>query len=381
MSDREYPGGDDGKSPKPPFRQIVFEEIAKRLTFAASVPDADFNPLTASAPELESFKLPPRPDPTTSPGAFQNWQRAMSPPLSFIPIKPATELFAVSDEGKQSQFQQAAQAISNNWSGAYIRDNYGETYTRIQGIWVVPRPYPPPPAAPGGNWLPGTSVATIWIGLDGADPGSLAMPQLGTYQQVDLAAATSDPASLVTTVVAWWQWWQRDDIAGQQVSIPQSQFPLQVGDVVYAELDVIDPSKVRFFLKNLSTGMVFPAFDLTKPSPLPVNPNFPVTVEGRTAEWIVERQTQVGTTDLRPFCDYGEVLFHGCTAEVMSKKTGTTSEQQLELATLLRMADWTVPSTSGGVDQPGLRNPGIIVSTPALQGDDGVLVTYTGDSP
>jgi hypothetical protein len=207
------------------------------------------------------------------------------------------------------------------------------------------------------------------------------MPQVGTYQEVDLAAATNDPANLVTSVVAWWQWWQRDDINGHQVNILQSEFPLQIGDVVYAELDVIDPGTVRFFLKNLSTGKVFPPFDLKEPSPLPVNPNFPVTVEGRTAEWIVERQTEAGTTDLRPFCDYGEVLFHGCTAEVMSKKTGTISEQQLELATLLRMTDWTVPSTSGGVDQPGLRNPGIIVSTPALQGDDGVLVTYTGDSP
>jgi hypothetical protein len=106
-----------------------------------------------------------------------------------------------------------------------------------------------------------------------------------------------------------------------------------------------------------------------------------VTVEGRTAEWIVERQTQVGTPDLRPFCDYGEVVFHGGTAEVTSGGTGVTSEQQLELATLLRMADGTVPSTSGGVDQPGLHNPDIIVSTAALQDNDGVLVTHTGDTP
>ena len=33
----------------------------------------------------------------------------------------------------------AADAMSNNWSGTYIRDNYGEAYTRIQGSWIVPR--------------------------------------------------------------------------------------------------------------------------------------------------------------------------------------------------------------------------------------------------
>jgi hypothetical protein len=368
---------------QPSYESLIFEEIAKRLTFAPSMPGTDFNPLTATAQQLESFKLPPRPDPTTSPHAFANWQRAMSAPLSFIqPESDLRKLFAVLVLGRQSQYSTtAAEAISGNWSGAYIRDDYGQVYTRIQAFWVVPRPYPPPPQMPGGNWLPGTSIATVWIGLDGADPASLSMPQLGTYQQVDLAASTSNPADLVTSVVAWWQWWQKDDATAHQINIPQGVFPLQIGDMVYVELDVINPGSVRFFLKNMSTGSVFPPFDLTQPSPLPVNPNFPVTVEGRTAEWIVERQTKVGTPDLRPFCDYGEAIFHGCTAEVTSRGTGVISEQQLELATLLRMADWTVSSTSGGVDQPGLHNPGIIVSTASLQGNDGVLVTYTGDTP
>jgi Peptidase A4 family len=361
------------------YEEVIWAEIGKRLRFALSAPDANFDPLIATPAELEKFKLPPRPDPGTSPHAFANWQRAMSPPLSFIPPDDPKKLFAVSDQGRQFQFLLSRQAatMSNNWSGGYIRDNYGEIYTRIQGSWVVPQPYPPPPPTPGGDWPPGDFVATAWLGLDGCDPGSLAMPQMGTYQEVKLAAASKNSADLQTTVNAWWQWWQKDDINGHQVDILQSAFPLNVGDVVYAELFVKDQTTVRFLLKNLSTGKMFPCFDLTQPSPVTVNPNFPVVVEGKTAEWIVERQTKAGTNDLRPFCDYGEVLFHGCTAEVTSRRTGATREQQLQLASLLRLADWTLPTPAGDY-QPGLRHPGTIVSTAALQGDDGVLVAYTG---
>ena len=361
--------------------RFVWDEIAKRLRFAPSVPGPEFDPLVATPEELESFKLPPRPDPNTNPRAFANWRKAMSPPLVFLAGGDATSLFEISVRSRQLQFQTSpddTKAMSSNWSGACIRDNEGETYTRIQGSWVVPRPYPPPPQTSGGDWLPGTTVATVWLGLDGYDPGSISMPQLGTYQEVVVTTATRNPADLVTSVSAWWQWWQIDD-NGTQVSIPPSKFPLQVGDLVYVELNVINPGKVRFFLKNLSLGTVFPPFELEQPSAPPTNPNFPATVEGRTAEWIVERQAEAFNTDrLRPFCDYGAVLFYGCNAQVTT--TTGTEDRQLDLATTIRMADWTLP-TPGGVDQPGIHNPGIIVSSAALQGDDGVLATYTGGTP
>jgi hypothetical protein len=84
VSDRSDSGRGKYQPAQPPYEQIMFEEIAKRLTFAPSVPGTDFNPLTATAKQLESFKLPSLPNPNTSPHAFANWQRAMSPPLSFI---------------------------------------------------------------------------------------------------------------------------------------------------------------------------------------------------------------------------------------------------------------------------------------------------------
>ncbi len=381
MSQSAAEPNDRDKTRQARYEEFVWTEIGKRLTFAAASPGPDFDPLLASPAELEQFKLPPRPDANNNPAAFENWRRAMSPPLSFIPVADVKTLFTVSALSRQLQLQttlRATQATSNNWSGAFIRNNYGESFTRIQGSWIVPRPYPPPPQANGGNWLPGTSVATVWLGLDGYDPGSLSMPQIGTYQQVVVNAATSNPGDLAPSANAWWQWWQKDD-SGHQVDIPTSVFPLQEGDLVYAELDVINANTVRFFLKNVSLGMVFPPFDLTPPTPPPTNANFPVTVEGQTAEWIVERQTEAGTPDLRPFCDYGTALFFGCNAQVITQ-SGATEDRDLELANTIRLADWTLP-TPEGVDQPGIHYPGAIVSSAALQGNDGVLVTYTGDTP
>ena len=107
--------------------------------------------------------------------------------------------------------------------------------------------------------------------------------------------------------------------------------------------------------KNLSLGTVFPPFDLDQPSPSPTNPNFPVTVEGRTAEWIVvKRQTEAHTTNLRPFCDYGAVMFYGCNAQVHTA-TGASEDRQLDLATTIRLADWNSRRPAGWTS-PGYIN-------------------------
>src|SRR6202035_5621548 len=125
-----------------------------------------------------------------------NWQRAMSPPLQFIPpevlpglVKDLTKLFAISQVRRQQQFMSAlvqTQQVSNNWSGAAVRNNPDEAYVLLQGSWIVPRPYPPPPSASGGNWLQGDYTSSSWIGLDGFDPGSLSLPQIGIAHSVSM---------------------------------------------------------------------------------------------------------------------------------------------------------------------------------------------------
>ena len=66
--------------------------------------------------------------------------------------------------------------------------------------------------------------------------------------------------------------------------------PVHANDRIYAKLTVINPWKVRFFIKNVTSGGAT-SFDWdfsTLPS---------AVVEGLTAEWIVERPTDVVTGD------------------------------------------------------------------------------------
>jgi hypothetical protein len=381
VDDKGKPDRDEG-----PLEE-VWAQINSRVSFAKESPDPGFNPLTASDQELEKFKLPPRPNAESSPHAFGNWRRAMSPPLHFIPnaelqtlVKDLKNLFRIAVRRRQRPQQASDSAeLSNNWSGAYIRDDLGETYNLIQGTWMVPRPYPPPPHIPGGPWSHGDFTASVWIGLDGHEGGSLSLPQIGTTQKVCVAADTSNLADLKVKVTAWWEWWYKDDPNAHQIDLSTSVFPVQTGEVICAQLDVLNPTKVRAFFKNQSSGLVYPPFDLTEPPVTVQNPAGPVKVEGQTAEWIVERQTKQKSPDLLPFCNFGAVMFTGCNAQVITAG-GTTADRQLQRARLIRMSDWTLPSTVDAY-QPGMDNLGIIVSSPALVGADTVLVSYTGGSP
>lgn len=369
--------------------ELIFEVLRKRMTFAKSTPDRGFDPLTASAEELERFKLPPRPDPRQNPRAFANWRRAMSPPLRFVSpenleilLKDPTALFRVAEDRRHHQFESAAdssQEVSRNWSGAYVRDNPGERYVSLQGTWVVPRPYPPPPAVSGDPWPEGTFYSSCWVGLDGHDPASLSLPQMGIGNSVSVPdAVTTDPNNLTVSVNAWWQWWVKGDSGNHPIEILPSIFPVHPGDIIIVQLNVLNSTTVRFVLKNQSTGQVFPPFDVTVP--VLTNLNRAVAVEGRTAEWIIERPTKVASIDLRPFCDYGAVTFYGCNAQVQTTPGGSvTEDRQLQRARLIRLADWTQPG--GTPFQPGMQQPGIVVSSAAPEGDDSVLVYYRGNGP
>jgi Peptidase A4 family len=386
-ADNSYKAGPDDPAHTQQQYAQIWSEIEKRVTFAKASPKPDFNPLAASDDELESFKLPPRPDARSSPYAFANWRRAMSPPLRFIPndvfrglVLDLKNLFTIDVSRRQRpQLASDSAELSNNWSGATIRDDLGETYDLVQGTWMVPRPYPPPPRIPGGLWSHGDFSVSVWIGLDGHDPGSLSLPQIGTTQVVSAATDTDNPSGLTVSVTAWWEWWFKDDPTSHQIDIPAALFPVQIGDVICAQLNVLNPTTVRAFIKNLSSGLVYPGFDLTPPTVTVQNPAGPVKVEGQTAEWIVERQTKPMSTAMLPFCNFGAVVFTGCNAQVVTAG-GTSGDRQLQRARTIRMSDWTLPSN---VDpyQPGMQNPGIIVSTPMLEGVDSVLLTYTGGSP
>lgn len=360
---------------------LIKAQIRERVAFAKQSPKPGFNPLRASPEELEKFKLPPRPDAKLSPRAFVNWRRMMSPPLWFIPqaklerfAEDPSLAFSVSETRRQQRLRMAGpttQEGSRNWSGAYIRDDPAKRFVLIQAYWIVSRPYPPPPEIAGDTWNAGTYHATTWVGLDGHDGGSLSLPQLGTSHVVTLPQDGNDLRQLQTSLGAWWQWWVKNDPMDHPIDIPSTEFLVQLGDLIAAQLDVLDPGTVRFTLKNQSSGQLFPPFDVAAPP----HQGGRLTVEGKTAEWIVERPAEPLSSDLLPFCDYGLVAFAHCNAAVALGQ-GPAQDRSLQNARLIRLADWT-PNVPGTTDQPGKHHPGVIVSSASPAGAQTALVYYS----
>ena len=182
------------------FERFVWDEIEKRLTFA-SIAGTGFRSADGHAGGTRKLQAaaPPRSEHSTH-ARSRTGGRAMSPPLVFIAggvlsVWSLFEIFPI--QSRQPQLRRSpvtAEAMSNNWSGAYIRDNDGETYTRIQGSWIVPRPYPPPPQA---SWR--RLAALVLHRCDclaragRLRSGKPAMPQIGTYQEVVRDHATQEP--------------------------------------------------------------------------------------------------------------------------------------------------------------------------------------------
>jgi Peptidase A4 family len=213
----------------------------------------------------------------------------------------------------------------------------------VQGAWLVPTP-----SAPTGSG-DGTYASSIWVGLDGNDPASRSLPQMGTGQYVTVTNGTPKPH-----LFAWWQWWDRNFPLAEQIVIKHKKFPVHAGDEIYAQIEALGPTKVSLFIKNLTTGLALPMWYGAPPS---VQQNFntiPVHVEGRTAEWIVERPGIPKTHPVRffPLADYGLTIFTQCNAA-----SGTPilyHDEQLQRARLIRMNVWDEAA-----------HPGILVSSPA----------------
>lgn len=179
-------------------------------------PPADFDPLRASPDDLIGYFLPQRPDGASTPRALANWTRAMSPPLSFVQ-RTASGLSTLRPWGERAVAAgtlPATQEASHNWSGAYIRTHDTSSFALVEAMWLVPRPYPPPGGQPGAAAAPGIYGSSVWIGLDGHDPGSFSLPQIGTAQFVNIP----------NPVYAWYQWWVRETKTSRQCRSTPSQW-------------------------------------------------------------------------------------------------------------------------------------------------------------
>jgi hypothetical protein len=321
------------------------------LTAVKWNPPADTKGLSqATADVLDSHCLPPRPDPLHAPISYATWQNAMSAPLSFISGSKA-DIFVTGDAMQSAALADRAicQATSWNWSGGVVRPPGSGSFASVSAVWATQTTRPP--AGVYGAGKPVEYRASVWVGLDGYDPASVAMPQIGTMHVTRSAAGYAASRS---PLVAWWQWWHSDTGGVGPALIPS--LAIGDGEDVFASVTALSPLKCRFFLKNLHSGQAV-AFDVD----LAQSPTY--EVNGLTAEWIVERPTILGSDQLYPLPDYGKVDIRSCAA--VSGQQDETCETDLSGATMLRMIDWSDPSP-----------PGTIVSTPEQTGPNQLLIQY-----
>jgi hypothetical protein len=276
---------------------------------------ADFNPLTATPDELAERCLPPAPDPREAPVAYANWVRAMASRPCFVEAVTEDDATILWTDVNRT----VSEVSSKNWSGAFVRPRTPDPMVLVQGRWIVPD-------TPPQRGLLG-SASSVWVGLDGYDPASGLIPQIGTAQippELWIGPRPDDQ-------FAWWQIW----VPGSRlVRIP---IKIRRRDAMYAQVQVLTATRVSLFLKNETTNWAFAIY-----ADVPEQHLGPF--ERRTAEWIVERPRTPKSkeiTDLisRPLTDYGETAFTDCNAATLAA-CGALHEFQLQRARLIRMAAW-----------------------------------------
>jgi hypothetical protein len=311
----------------PQFVIDALAELRERTTFPP-MPPSGFDPLKASAEELRNYGLPVPDDyPTGSPGYIASLRFLTGPepgmPVLFAPALAdlttfPSSLFTMSLTAPGHPWP--AQG-SNNWSGGYVTPRGGDSFTFVEGTWIVPAV-----AAPAGGTDPEYQSST-WIGLDGQGAyRDSTLPQIGTAQIFNTGTGTA-------TYAAWYQWWAKDV---SPVIMPVA-LTVNAGDEIYASVTVLNPTKVCFRIRNFTTASPVLIFYASAPTLC--------VISGATAEWIMERPTHLGGDSWYPYPlpAYQDFSFTGCRVESTSADGSPPKSIDLELAQLIRMKEITPP--------------------------------------
>jgi hypothetical protein len=342
----------------PQVSELVIDDLIERFT-ALPVPDAPFDPSTATPEELRRFGLPPRPDACKQPLLRRVWDRGFGKPMvlrRFAVVRQLVEATVYRPLTRTADLMLVAETrfeTSRNWSGSYITANQDRQFMQVWGQWTIPANLQlPPPPFQGPPGVPYT--CSNWIGLDGQRRYlNSSLPQIGTVSTL-LPNGT-------TSAQAWTQWWARNSTEIAPITLP---LPVSPGDEVLCVLTALDPQRVEFVMVNLS-AQPFPegivaqgiAPHVTLPNGIKVRPN----IAGATAEWILERPRILGQRTQNNFPDYGETEFSLCIAveadsvNIASLPGGVVQQQRGER--LLRMYDvLSGPARTAYISMPRKMN-------------------------
>ena len=345
----------------------IIAEVQRRFGTVPPPDPPDFDPSEAEPDQLRKLGIPPKPDPALHPEYFRLWSRIYGRKLRFVQTAFDLQAFlAVAYRPFYRRELVAAESrieTSENWSGAYITANDDKTFDFVAGMWKVPTPKQPA-SAPSQSVV--DYACSTWIGLDGQRRyRNSSLPQIGTSQTLKVAGNTQ-----TLEAQAWTQWWARGQINVGPIPITildssnkPVPFPVGFGDIIACGILVVTPSAVIMTMVNLSTTPIptIAVVPVLAPSFGPIQ----LEVSGATAEWVMERPTIVGTTDLANFPDYGDVDFPICFATESPAPLGPQSFRVLDGARFIRM--YEVPP-----DRRSTR----FISMPARKGSFSIGASY-----
>ena len=141
---------------------VNLEKDIKIRTFS---PRRGFDPLTASAKDLEEAGFPPRP---TDRALLARYERFFNRTKGkFQYIEPTFRVDPTKSTHPQPGSTTGAGGTesSNNWSGGVVYAPSGQSFTWVEGELVVPNVYP----TAQNQW----QYCASWIGLDGDGSGDV----------------------------------------------------------------------------------------------------------------------------------------------------------------------------------------------------------------
>ncbi|HET7883349.1 MAG TPA: G1 family glutamic endopeptidase [Acetobacteraceae bacterium] len=325
-------GSSQDSTQQPPEHGL--HQTLLRRSFIYPVPGPDFDPLHAPPEELEKFGIIPRPDPERQPELYAHWAQIFAPPIRFVEpkVREVTAAFQLNlnvTSPATLATETSRYAKSSNWSGAFVVPVDDTMFVLVAGIWIVPTLAVPPPAfRPAGATQ---YVCSSWVGLDGQRRYlNSSLPQIGTMQTLDVSGSPPQ-----TTARGFFQWWDREN-GGSFLQF--DGLSVQPGDVMLGAVWAMNPTQVVGYLVNISTAeLAWVRVDA--PTVHADGAPLQLTVSGATAEWILERPTQFGSTELYAFPDYGTTSFSACWAGAALAAGPPTSFHDLEPARFIRMFD------------------------------------------
>jgi hypothetical protein len=326
-------------------------QLKSRLQPVPNVPK-DFNPLKASQEELRRYAYPSRP-PSSNTVAREIWTRMVSAPippdnwqapvlpLVAGPIPYSLNFNAAGFRGRNE--------TSQNWSGVVTHSSDEPPFQTVFGMWQVPAVTAPAGASEGVVYS-----CSAWVGLDGYEPTSLSLPQIGSTQSVKIVKGRP-----VVTYETWWQWWLRGLLT---VPVPITpSVPVQAGDLMACSVEITGRHDVVFCMTNLSNP-VLPPYRLPVSPPPIIGVYYLWSTAGTTAEWIAERPRNVNPPqELYGLPEFDTVTFTGAAV------SSSAVHRDFRPARIIRMVE-NLPDQCVVISRTNVPGPtGIAIVGPGVE--------------